>query len=445
MSANAQPAAAPAATPALRSFDEQWQQRAADALLPWREPAMRRFLELGLPTARDESWRYTNLRALQAQRFVAVDAPVASGPPPADAAWLTDAGRIPSILIVNGRPLLPPAGAAPAGFEVRSLSELAASCPERVSRFLGSVSDADQRRWELLNTALFAGGLHVHVTGEAAAPLCLVHVTTAAAAQNASYPRVIVEAAPGSRATVIEHFMNTGTGASLCDSFTQVGLAAGAQLEHYRVYAAHADATQIDSLDIAQERDSSCRLFTLALGGELVRSSLNVQLRGPGAQLDSHALLVGHAANHVDCVAVATHAAPATRSRQTARSIASGTSRAIFNSKVVVAAGAAHADSQQSCRGMLLSAGAEIDTRPQLEIHTDEVKCAHGATTGRLDAEKFFYLLSRGLDRDTAQSLLVFAFLDDVLTGMSLASARAAIETALIALLPHGALLGAFR
>ena len=252
-------------------------------------------------------------------------------------------------------------------------------------------------------------------------------------------------AAPGSRATIIEHHLNAGLGASLCNSFTQIELGAGAQLEHYRVFAGSDDSTQIDSLEIVQDRDSSCRQFTMALGGGLVRSALHSQLRESGAALDSYALLVGHGARHVDCVAVATHAAPATRSRQTARCIASGTSRAIFNSKVIVAEGASGADSQQSCRGMLLSASAEIDTRPQLEIHTDEVKCAHGATTGRLDPEMFFYLLSRGLDRDTAQSLLVFAFLDDVLTGMSLQSARAAIETALIAQLPNAALLGAFR
>ena len=125
--------------------------------------------------------------------------------------------------------------------------------------------------------------------------------------------------------------------------------------------------------------------------------------------------------------------------------IASGTSRVIFNSKVVVDAGASQSDSQQSCRGLLLSPSAEIDSRPQLEIHTDEVKCAHGATTGRLDPEMFFYLLSRGLDRDTAQSLLVFAFLDDVLTGMSLPVVRDAIESALISQLPNAQLLRAFR
>jgi Fe-S cluster assembly protein SufD len=445
MNANVRPAASTAPTPALRSFEAQWHARNVDALTPWRERAMRRFLELGLPSTRDESWRYTNLRALSTMSFIAAgsDAPAVS--PPEEAAWLNDGGRIPSILIVNGRPLIPAAAAGLDGVELRSLKELAATEPGRVTRHLESLGDADQRRWELLNTALFTDGLYVRINRPIDTPLCLVHVTGAAGVNNAAYPRVIVTAAPGSRATLIEHFLDAGAGASLCNSYTQVELGAGAQLEHYRVFAGHADAAYFDSLDIVQDRDSGCRQFTIALGGGLVRCALQAQLRESGASLDSYALLVGHEARHVDCVAVATHAAPGTRSRQTARSIASGTSRVIFNSKVIVAAGAAHADSRQSCRGMLLSPTAEVDTRPQLEIHTDEVKCAHGATTGRLDPDMFFYLLSRGLDRDTAQSLLVFAFLDDVLTGMSLQPARAAIENALIAQLPNAQLLRSFR
>jgi Fe-S cluster assembly protein SufD len=219
----------------------------------------------------------------------------------------------------------------------------------------------------------------------------------------------------------------------------------GAQLEHYRVYSTGAAATHVDSLNIHQDKDSRCKQFTVVLGGGLVRTALEAHLDQPGASLDSNSLLVGHADRHVDCVNIVTHGAPDTRSNQTARAIAGDSSRVIFNSKVIVNAGAAHAQSQQSCRGLLLSPTAEIDTRPQLEIHADEVKCAHGATTGRLDPDMLFYMLSRGLDRDTAQSLLVYAFLADVLTGMSVAPARAAIENALIAQLPDSQTLRKFR
>jgi Fe-S cluster assembly protein SufD len=183
----------------------------------------------------------------------------------------------------------------------------------------------------------------------------------------------------------------------------------------------------------------------MVMGGGLVRANLDSHLEGAGSALESRSLLVGHDSRHVDCVNVARHVARRTSSRQISRSIASGTSRVIFNSKVVVEAGAANADSQQSCRGLLLSPSAEIDSRPQLEIHTNEVKCSHGATTGRLDPDMLFYMLSRGLDRETAQSLLVFAFLADALTGMSLSQERADIESALIAQLPDSQALKELR
>jgi Fe-S cluster assembly protein SufD len=224
-----------------------------------------------------------------------------------------------------------------------------------------------------------------------------------------------------------------------------VSLGRGAQLEHYRVFATGPDSTHFDFLGVDQERDSRFKQFTIALGGGMVRADMDVNLNQPGATLDSLALLVGYENRHVDCVNVVKHAAPDTTSRQTARAIASDTSRVVVNSKVHVQAGAVRSESRQSCRGLLLSEAAEIDSRPQLEIHADEVKCAHGATTGRLDPDMLFYLLSRGLDRNTAQSLLVFAFLADVLTGMSVSSARTSIENALINQMPDSQLLRNFR
>jgi len=276
-------------------------------------------------------------------------------------------------------------------------------------------------------------------------PLIILHLAASDRPGTAAYPRVIIDAAPGSSATVIEHHVQQGMHAPLCNSATLISLERDAELEHYRVFATEPRATHLDSLEVRQHKDSRCRQFTIVLGGGLVRTSLEACLNEPGARLDNYALLVGHEDRHVDCVNTVTHRVPHTVSRQTARAIASGTSRVIFNSKVVVDAGASHSDSQQSCRGLLLSPSAEIDTRPQLEIHTDEVKCAHGATIGRLDPNMLFYMLSRGLDRDTAQSLLVYAFLADVLTGMSVTDARAAIENALIPQLPDSQVLRKFR
>ena len=432
--------------PALRSFAAQWQTRSADALSPVRGEAMERFLKLGLPSSRDETWRYTNLRSLAAQTFV--DAPQrirGEIEPNASLSLLGKTDRAASLLMVNGYPRMPAADGLIDGMEIYSLRDVARLDPNTLLRFLEPLSDADQQRWTLLNTALFVDGLYLKITSRVPTPLVILHVSTADGADNIAYPRIIIEATQGSRATIIEHHVAQGEHTPLSNSNTHIALRQGAQLEHYRVFATGADATHLDSLDIRQDRDSLCKQFTIVLGGGLVRTALDARLDRPGASLDSHSLLMGHEDRHVDCVNVVTHGAPDTRSNQTARAIASDASRVVFNSKVIVDAGAVRAQSQQSCRGLLLSPTAEIDTRPQLEIHADEVKCAHGATTGRLDPDMLFYMLSRGLDRATAQSLLVYAFLADVLTGMSVTSARQAVENALIAQLPDSTTLRKFR
>ena len=442
---SALPQSPPPQSPALRSFADQWRTRSSDPLTPLREQAMQSFLRLGLPTLRDESWRYTNLRSLAAQSFVDAPRKAREEIEPHAALSLLGSGDSAALVMVNGYPVTPLMNSPIKDIEISSIRDIYNLNPTLLRRYLEPLSDAEQQRWALLNTAMFVDGLYLKVTGQVAKPLLILHVSTGDGTNSIAYPRVIIEAAPGSSATIIEHHLTQGPHSPLNNSNTHLALGRDAQLEHYRVYSTDAGATHLDSLDIRQDQDSRCKQFTIALGGGLVRTALEAHLDAPGASFDGYSLLVGHEDRHIDCVNVVTHAAPDTHSNQTARAIASDVSRVIFNSKVIVNAGAVHAQSQQSCRGLLLSPTAEIDTRPQLEIHADEVKCAHGATTGRLNPDMLFYMLSRGLDRDTAQSLLVYAFLADVLTGMSVASARAAMENALIAQLPDSQTLRKFR
>ncbi len=430
---------------ALRSFETQWRTRAPDALQPIREAAMERFLKLGLPSLRDETWRYTDLRALAGQSYRDAGCETSGAASLSASLSLVNAEQHAAMLsMINGCPVLPADFTSINGIEINNIRELYNRDPNSLRRFFDSASDADQRRWVLLNTALFIDGLYLKITKPVSTPIVIRHVSTGDGAQSA-HPRIIIDLQPGASAIVIEHHVSEGDFTPLNNSNTHIALGKDAQLEHYRVYATGSGATHLDALDIEQAEGSQCRQFTIALGGGLVRCSLEARLNQPGASLDSYSLLVGHQDRHVDCVNIVTHAAPNTQSRQTARAIAGDVSRVIFNTKVIVNAGANDADSKQSCRGLLLSPNAEIDTRPQLEIHADEVKCAHGATTGRLDPDMLFYMLSRGLDRQTAQSLLVYAFLADVLTGMSVTSARSAIENALISQLPDSQTLRKFR
>src|SRR5450631_309054 len=413
------PLAAAPLSPALSSFEAHWQAREDagapdDRLAGLRADAMKRVMRLGLPTSRDETWRYTNLRHLISHGFV--DAPRTAGgavAPSASLSLLSAAERAATVLVVNGHPALSNhMDSLFNGLEIRSLQDLSRTDPDRIAAQLEPVSDRDETRWALLNTALFTDGLYLRITAKVDTPLVILHVLTADAPNTIAHPRIIIDAAPGASATIIEHYVEQGAHPPLCNSVTQIAAGRDSQLEHYRVFATSAAAEHIDSLTIRQDGNSRCKQFTIALGGGLVRTTLEARLNQAGACLDCHSLLVGYEARHVDCVNFVTHNARDTRSKQTARAIASGTSRIVFNSKVIVNAGAVHAESEQSCRGLILSPAAEIDTRPQLEIHADEVKCAHGATTGRLDPNMLFYMLSRGLDRDTAQSLLVYLFLD---------------------------------
>jgi Fe-S cluster assembly protein SufD len=433
-------------SPAMRSFEAQWESRTVDLLDPVREKAMERFVALGLPTTRNESWRYTNIRSLNGIHFA--QAPnYARGElaPFASVSLLDGAQRAATISMVNGFPQLQSIDSEINEIEVASLKEFARLEPQLLMDFIGPQSDADNQRWSLLNTALFPDGLYLRITKKVTTPLVILQVGVGTEADTIAYPRVIIEVRPGASATIIEHHVAQGERAVTINSNTSVTLRQGAQLEHYRVFATGQNSAHFDFLRARQEKDSHLKQFTIVLGGGLVRADMDVDLCQPGATLDSQALLVGYENRHVDCANIVTHSAPDTTSRQTARAIASDTSRVVFNSKVIVQRGAARSESQQSCRGLLLSQAAEIDSRPQLEIYADEVKCAHGATTGRLDPDMLFYLLSRGLDRNTAQSLLVFAFLADVLTGMSVPSARTSIENALINQMPDSQLLRNFR
>lgn len=447
MTPPASAAAAAKLSPAVRSFEEQWFAREADPLFALRERAMERFLALGLPTMRDESWRYTNLRKLSAQSYVdAPRAPSEALQPTAQLCLLGEDERAATVLMVNGYPVLPQRmDLSINGIEINSLQEIARTDKKMLAHLLEPLPESDIARWRLLNTALFVDGLYLKVSTRVETPLVILHVATADQPGTAAHPRVIIDASPGASATIIEHHVQQGADTPLCNSASLITLERDASIEHYRVFATDHRTTHLDSLEVRQRRDSRCRQFTIVLGGGLTRCSLEADLSEPGAELDSYALLVGHEERHVDCVNAVRHAAKHTKSRQTARALAGGESRVIINSKVVVEAGAAHADSQQSLRALLLSPAAEVDSRPQLEIHTDEVKCAHGATTGRLDPNMLFYMLSRGLDRDTAQTLLIYAFLADVLTGMSVHSARNAIENALIPQLPDSQVLRKFR
>ena len=405
-----------------------------------RRAAIARLTAEGLPQGRDENWKYANLRPLERQRFapamLARPAAALPGAPGGLRAALPGFARYSFIDGLFAAEL----SDAPAATYAR-VARLAAADGSDAARRPRAERGADQR-FALLNEAFATDGAAISVpAGAESVRLELLFLASADAQAGASYPRVELRLEPGARMVLIERHLSVGGTASFVASAASVELGSGAVLEHYRVQELSPRTILFDTLDAALEQNASYRLRTIASGAQSARSTLRLELAGEGAELSLAAAAVGSRQQVQDTYAVVEHRAPHTRTEQTFRGISAGRARVAFNGKIVVAREAHGTDSRQSLRGLLAGGEAEIDVRPQLEIHTDEVRCSHGATAGKLDDNMLFYLLSRGLDRETAQRALKWAFLEDVISRIDVPALRREIEERLAGELHDGAVL----
>ncbi|HEY6516248.1 MAG TPA: SufD family Fe-S cluster assembly protein [Steroidobacteraceae bacterium] len=382
-----------------------------------RQEAIEALAVRGLPTTRDENWRYSNLRPLERARF----APVAvSQPLPSEADLPPRLDGFARFTFVDGA--MAPELSSPreqTGLTVRSL-------PGRL-RALSSLSEA---RLALLNEAFATATATIHVSGAADQParVELVFVALAGADVGTSYPRVQVSLDPASRLILVERHVSTGGNANFVNSSVNVDVGQGAHLTHYRIQRAGVRATWIDTLSAVLAADAHYGVLAVNAGAQSARSTTHVQMAGAGAELVLSVAALGYRQQVQDNFVLVEHIAPRARTEQTFRGIASGRARVAFNGKIVVREAAAGTDSRQSLRGLLAGPEAEIDVRPQLEIYTDDVRCSHGATAGKLDDNMLFYLLSRGLSAEVAQRLLKWAFLEDVVSKIELPALRRQIE-----------------
>lgn len=381
-----------------------------------RQEAIEALAARGLPTTRDENWRYTNLRPLERARFVPVAA--AAG---AAAAALPAASSLPARLEGFARYTFIDGVFAP---------ELSSATVTRLPRALPAPSSLPEARLSLLNEAFATDTAAIHVSDAATAAqrVELVFVAAAGADAGASYPRVQVALDPGTRLILVERHVSAGSGANFVNSSVHVDVGRGARLTHYRLQQAGPKSTWLDTLSAVLAADARYGLLAVNAGGLAARSTTHVQMAGSGAELTLSVAALGDRQQVQDHFALVDHIAPRARTEQTFRGIASGRARVAFNGKIAVGKGAAGTDSSQSLRGLLAGPEAEIDVRPQLEIYTDDVRCSHGATAGKLDDGMLFYLLSRGLSPEVAQRLLKWAFLEDVVSKIEIPELRRQIE-----------------
>lgn len=385
--------------------------------------ALAALLAAGLPTTRDENWKYANLRALEKLRYL--PAGVAGGPPAAITAALLPPAvpQFARYVFVDG--VLAPALSAPltAGAAALALHQGMAGT--------AAAGSADER-FALLNAAFAPQALTIGVAAAAQAQLELLFIAAADAAHGASYPRVQVQVEPGGQLALIERHLSAADLPSFVNGALTIAVGAGGSCTHYRLQHLNGRSIYFDTLAARLAGRASYRLHGTATGGQSARSTVTVRLEGERADLTLAVTALGERQQVQDAYAVIEHAAANARTEQTFRGIAAGRARVAFNGKIVVAPGANGSDSRQSLRGLLAGPEAEIDVRPQLEIYTDDVRCSHGATAGKLDDNMLFYLLSRGLTRETAQRLLKWAFLGDVVAKIELPELRRQIEERLV-------------
>ena len=418
------------------AFDSSLDRLAgSDASLSARRQAMAAFARRGFPTRRDEDWKYTDLKPIVTGRFD----PLPTTPGEDDDRSALD--RLSSLEIVPGAPrLVFLDGQRLADGESPDLPRGVHILDQRATwqRIHAIQTDGQFRDYPLtaVNTAFSPDCtlIRVEANVEVRQPLHLIYLG-GASANSAAHARILIDLGPNSRLSVIQHFA-AREGAGWTNSVTQVTQEAGSHLTLYRLQEHAEDHLHTELLDVRLARDAGARLGYVDLGGRLVRSDLRVQLAEAGASCDISGVFLAAQGQHVDNHSRIDHIAPHTTSNEAFRGIVGERGRGVFNGKVVVHAGAQGTDARQSSDNLLLSDHGEVDTKPELEIYTDDVKCAHGATVGELDAEQLFYLRSRGMDEETARGLLTFAFANALLRRIELPELRKRVVTAVAGHLP---------
>jgi Fe-S cluster assembly protein SufD len=385
----------------------------------------------GLPSTRDENWKYANLRALERLRFV----PAAPAAAPQGLSLPAPLEGFSRYVFVDGR-FAPEFSAA----AVDSFASLA-SAPQALTVSSPTGARGTDERFALLNEAFATDGARMHLAaGAPAQRLEVIFVACADAARGTSYPRLEVSLGAHTQLELIERHLSAAGAASTVDSAAVIELARGARLTHYRLQGLSGSTIAFDTLQATLAEATVYRLHGVSTGAAAARSTQILRLTGARAHLSMALAALGDRQQVQDTFALVEHRAPHTRTEQLFRGIAAGRARVACNGKIVVAPTAAGTDSQQSLRGLLAGTDAEIDVRPQLEIYTDDVRCSHGATAGKLDDNMLFYLLARGLDRDTALRLLKWAFLADAFAKIELPELRRQIEASLAEVLKDAAL-----
>ena len=402
-----------------------------------RQAGAARFEAMGFPHRRIEAWKYTDVRAIARGDFaLAADAEFS----PASAAALTLPIEAHRLTFVDGvfAPALSRLDELPDGAQLVPLSAALEENHEAVGGPLGRLTGVEFSAFAALNTAFMEEGavLRLAPGTRVEKPIVLQFLSREGDQAVMSHPRILIQMAGRSEATVIEHHVGEEGAANFTNLVEEIILERGAILTHYKLQEAPLKDLHVASIHVEQARDSRYTSFNLNLGGGLVRNDLVAELNGQGAEANFNGLFYGQGRQHVDNHTLVNHNAPRTYSNENYKGILDDRAHGVFNGKVVVKRDSQQIEGFQNNANLLLSDRAEIDAKPELEIYADDVKCSHGSTTGQLDEEAVFALRARGIDEQTARGLLTLAFAGEVMEQVDLDVVAERVELAVAGKLP---------
>jgi Fe-S cluster assembly protein SufD len=401
-----------------------------------REDSFAHFERVGFPSVKEEEWKYTNVASIAKLQFALASANGQQGGN-GFGAFVYDEARQSRLIFVNGilQRAISSVEALRAGVQVMDIGEaLAGGQNETILRESLERAAKSESGFTALNTALFSSGAFVFIPAgvSVAAPIHLQFISDSSHGAAVSFPRVLVVAEDNSAATIIESYASPGESVYLTNAIVDVQLGAGAHLKHFKVQRESTSAFHVAATNAELGTNASYDSTAINLGAALSRHTIDVVMDHEGAECWVDGLYMVDGSQHTDTHSMIDHRQPHCTSHQLYKGILDGKSRAVFNGKVFVRHGAQLTNAQQTNKNLLLSNEAQVDTKPQLEIFADDVKCAHGAAIGQLEEDELFYLESRGIRPELARNVLTYGFAEEVIEKIKIASIKQELDAAVL-------------
>lgn len=431
-----------------QSLFEQQSQLSTDWLGPARREALNDLKTNGFPNRRDENWKYTSVHDIDNNEFGLLndETEQSSGIQEQINQASFDELESHEIVFVNGRFHSASFSESLQGVTIKSLQDAIKEDSNLIGVYLNQFSQNGYSAFTALNTAFLQHGVVIIVPEKTIIekPIHCIYISDKQSETKTQQIRNLIVLEAQAEAKVIESYIGVEDSQYFCNTVTEIKLMQAAQLQHYKLQQESNEAYHVGSLHVSQDRDSTCSAYTMTLDGKLVRNDIHSELLEPNATMNMYGFYMPSGTQHFDNHTRVDHRAPYTFSNENYRGVMSDRSRAVFNGKVVVHKDAQKIEAHQNNANLLMSSDAEIDTKPELEIYADDVKCSHGATIGQLDENMLFYLRSRAIDEETAKSLLTFAFADEVFAEISLNPIRKRLEEQALGRLPDAELIKEF-